>query len=210
MYRNWRIDRGPGEQEGDSWALDQRQWSTRGRLVTGSQNCSQPTPCLGCAVQNQESESGNVAMSDERAVNQEALDPDSDFRRQDRGTPLRPLTLASVPAVTYIQLQLRHPLSLRIQVQEPFNNKLSEKEEKCARKWAGTANENGLRTGYNLSINSSYDDTATFTAVGLNGTLSDLHEATMDLYAQQNAIGTDELKVITNTETEIAAADGFP
>ncbi|KZP13167.1 hypothetical protein FIBSPDRAFT_936519 [Athelia psychrophila] len=209
MYRDWRIDRGPGEQEGDSWALDERQWSTRGRLVTGSQNCSQPTPCLGCAVQNQESESGNVAMSDERAVNQEGS-ARSRFGFQKAGWGHTAATLDSCICASYIksrwyrlrssshmQLQLRHPLSLRIQVQEPFNNNLSEKEAKYAR--ADTENLNGSGIGYDLSVNSSYDDIATFTAVSLNGTISDLHEVHLCGFFPSRSLSSFQRQITSNS-----------
>ncbi|KZP13153.1 hypothetical protein FIBSPDRAFT_897650 [Athelia psychrophila] len=85
-------------------------------------------------------------------------------------------------------LLLRHQLSLRIQVRGHANNYTGKKPD--AR--VGTSNVNGSRIGYSLSVNSSYGVIATFTAVGLNGTISDLHEATMDPYAQHIAIGTGE------------------
>ncbi|KZP02429.1 hypothetical protein FIBSPDRAFT_942043 [Athelia psychrophila] len=73
-------------------------------------------------------------MSDERAVNQEGSARSRfGFQKAGWGHTAATLDSCSVPAVTYKQQQLRHPPSPRIQVQEPFNNNLSEKEAKYAR-----------------------------------------------------------------------------
>ncbi|KZP11149.1 hypothetical protein FIBSPDRAFT_837791 [Athelia psychrophila] len=51
------------------------------------------------------------------------------------------------------------------------------KNEPVITMWTGTGNAaTGHGSGYDLLVNSSYDVIANFTAVGLNGTLSDLHE----------------------------------